>query len=150
MIIRLQNFEQKTAIKIHSVFQESYSIEAKLLGIKDFAPLRRPIEHFKNSKNEFFGFIDSEIIAGIIEIEDKETFIDINSLVVKPDFFRRGVGKGLLKFVFSRFGFKRYIVETAVNNLPATELYKKLGFNEVKQWDTDFGMRKVQFEKIYR
>lgn len=34
-----------------------------------------------------------------------------------------------------------------VNNQPATELYKKLGFKEVKQRDTDFGIRKALFER---
>ena len=39
------------------------------------------------------------------------------------------------------------MVETGVDNEPVIKLYKKLGFKEVKQWDTDFGIRKVLFEK---
>ena len=53
-----------------------------------------------------------------------------------------------MEFTLNRFDSRVFVVETGVKNIPATELYKKLGFTEVKQWDTDFGVRKVKFQKI--
>jgi len=38
-------------------------------------------------------------------------------------------------------------VETGLKNEPTTQLYLKLGFREVYQYDTDHGVRKVRFEK---
>ena len=95
----------------------------------------------------FFGYIEKTELAGVIEIELTDKYIDINSLVVQPKFFRRGIARKLLEFIFNRFDVKRFLVETGVNNKPATGLYKKLGFKEVKQWDTDFGIRKILFER---
>lgn len=64
-----------------------------------------------------------------------------------PLFFRRGIAKTLLLFVFNKFNSDLFTVETGINNKPATELYKKLGFVEIKQWNTELGIKKVLFEK---
>ncbi len=43
MIERLQNSELEISNQIHSVFQLSYAVEAKLLDATDFPPLKRPL-----------------------------------------------------------------------------------------------------------
>ena len=147
MIEKLQNNNIEISNQIHSVFQLSYAIEAKLLDATDFPPLKRPLESYQKSDNIFFGYLENTELAGIIEIEFDNKCTDINSLVVNPKYFRRGIARKLLEFVFNRFDSSLFIVETGVNNKPATELYKKLGFKEIKQWDTDFGIRKILFER---
>ncbi|ELR73447.1 acetyltransferase, GNAT family [Fulvivirga imtechensis AK7] len=147
MIEKLQNNKIEISNQIHAVFQLSYAIEAKLLDTTDFPPLKRPLESYLKSDNVFFGYFESTELAGVIEIEFADKYIDINSLVVNPKFFRRGIARKLLEFIFNKFDFKLFIVETGVNNKPANELYKKLGFKEIKQWDTDFGIRKILFER---
>jgi ribosomal protein S18 acetylase RimI-like enzyme len=52
----------------------------------------------------------------------------------------------LIAFVFNEFDSNLFVVETGLENEPAIELYKKFGFEEVKQWDTDHGIRKIRFE----
>lgn len=150
MIERLQNTDIEVAEKIRSVFQSSYKVEAELLGAIDFPPLKRPLEKYVNSDTEFFGYLKDVELAGIVEIEHGDNLTDINSLVVHPRFFRQGIGRELVEFVFSTFDTDRYVVETGVDNGPATTLYKKLGFTEVLQWDTDHGVRKVKFERTIR
>ncbi|WP_306424023.1 GNAT family N-acetyltransferase [Patiriisocius marinus] len=76
-------------------------------------------------------------------------FTHINSLVVDPRFFRQGIAKKMMEFVFETFDSKLFIVETGLENGPATQLYKKFGFKEVKQWDTDHGIRKIKFERRF-
>lgn len=147
MIEKLQNNKIEVSKQIHSIFQLSYAVEAKLLDATDFPPLKRPLDGYLKSDNLFFGFFEKNELAGIIEIEYNNICTDINSLVVNPMFFRRGIARKLLEFVFNRFDSKLFIVETGVNNKPANELYKKTGFKEVKQWDTDFGIRKILFER---
>ena len=66
-------------------------------------------------------------------------YTKINSLVVCPKHFRRGIGRRLVQFVFDEFDAELFVVETGIDNGPAIELYGKLGFKEVKQWDTDIG-----------
>lgn len=146
MIQLLQNNNLETANQIHSVFQLSYAVEAKVLEATDFPPLKRLIESYLESENEFFGYFENDELAGVVEVKHLNKNTSINSLVVHPLFFRRGIARKLVEFVFNRFNSDLFSVETGVNNKPATELYKKLGFIEVKQWNTDFGIRKVLFE----
>jgi len=146
MIEKLLNANEETANEIHSLFQKSYKIEGELLGATDFPPLKRPIKDYIKTRNEFFGYKKNGELAGIIEISDQRNYTDIFSLVVDPQFFRQGIATALIGFTISTFESNLYVVETGVDNLPACNLYRKFGFQEVKQWDTKFGIRKVAFE----
>lgn len=147
MIKKLQNHDLKISSQIQSVFQLSYAVEAILLGVSDFPPLKRPLKSYLESNSEFYGYFENNELAGVIETEQIDNCTSINSLVVKPKFFRSGIGKKLVEFILNRFGSELFVVETGLKNEPAAELYKKLGFKEVKQWNTDFGIRKVMFQK---
>ena len=148
MIKRLQNNDIEVSKNIRSVFQSSYKIEAKLLQATDFPPLKRPLEHFINSKTAFFGYLKDKELAGVIEINHNNKITHIDSLVVAPRFFRQGIARQLMQFVFETFDSKLYVVETGLDNGPATTLYKTFNFKAVKQWDTDYGFKKIKFERI--
>lgn len=147
MITSLKHHNIEVSRAIRNVFQVSYKVEADLLKAKDFPPLKRSLENFMTSKTQFFGFQKDEELAGVIEVNHTANFTHINSLVVDPKFFRQGIGEKLMEFVFETFDSNLFVVETGLENGPATKLYKKLGFKEVKQWDTEFGIRKIKFEK---
>jgi len=147
MIKRLKNNDIEVSKEIRSVFQLSYKIEAELLNATDFPPLKRPLEDYVISKTAFFGYLKEKELAGVIEITHHENYTHINSLVVSPNFFRQGIARKLMEFVFKTFDSKLFVVETGLENGPATKLYKKFNFKEVKQWDTDHGVRKIKFER---
>lgn len=147
MIKKLQHTNLETATEIRSVFQVSYAVEAKLLNAVDFPPLKRPLESYIHSNNTFFGYMKDTALAGVVEINHNSNFTHIQSLVVAPKFFRQGIAKSLLEFVFDTFDSNLFIVETGVANEPATKLYLKFGFKEVNQWNTDHGIRKIRFER---
>jgi len=147
MIEKLQNTDIEISKKIFSVFQRSYKIEAKLLKATNFPPLKRPLENYIKSGTEFFGYYKNKNLAGVIEIDYNNDFTHINSLVVDPKFFRQGIARKLMEFVFNTFDSNLFVVETGLENGPATKLYKNFGFKEVKQWDTDHGVRKIKFER---
>lgn len=146
MIHKLQHKNKDIARKIRSVFQISYAVEAKLLSAVDFPPLKRKLEDFIESNNTFFGVFLNDALAGVIEIKKSNTSVHIQSLVVAPKIFRQGIGRKLTEYILNSYDSKIFTVETGVKNKPATELYKKLGFVEVKQWETGHGVRKVRFE----
>jgi ribosomal protein S18 acetylase RimI-like enzyme len=150
MIERLDNKNITVAEKILTVFQVSYAIEAKLLRAIDFPPLKRSLNDFLNSETEFYGFWKAEQIAAIIETKSDGYATHIQSLVVDPKFFRQGLARKLITFVFESNQSRIFTVETGVDNKPACKLYKKLEFKEVKQWDTDHGVRKIRFEKVLK
>ena len=147
MIERLQNKDKQTSNRIRSVFQRSYAVEAKLLNATDFPPLKRSLESYLASGNDFYGYVENENLAGVIEIKHNERFTHIQSLVVDPDFFRQGIARKLMEFVLHSYDSNLFIVETGAENEPANALYRKLDFIEVNQWDTNHGIRKVKFEK---
>lgn len=146
MIKKISPKDFITAQQLHALFQASYAIEAKLLKAKDFPPLKRTVANFQSSENEFYVYAKNEQLAGAIEIDHNNQITHIQSLVVHPDFFRQGIAGALIDFVSNTFKSKNYMVETGVDNAPAISLYQKFGFKEIKQWDTDHGIRKVRFE----
>ena len=146
MIERLKNNDLEISKKIRSVFQLSYKVEANILNATDFPPLKRSLENYVNSNTAFFGYLKNQELAGVIEIEHNDNFTHINSLVVDPGFFKQGIARKLMEYVINTFDSKLFVVETGLENGPATELYKKFDFKEVKRWNTDHGIRKIKFE----
>jgi ribosomal protein S18 acetylase RimI-like enzyme len=144
MVERLKNNDIETAINIREVFQLSYAIEAKILNAINFPPLQRPLEDYINSTNVFFGFFKNQELAGAIEIHHNDIATYIDSLVVNPKYFKQGIASKLLEFVFNTSDSEQFFVETGLKNKPAIQLYLKFGFKEIKQWDTDHGVRKMK------
>ena len=147
MIIKINNKENKIAEEIRAIFQVSYTVEAKMLNAIDFPPLKRTVAQFLNSNSEFYAYYLNQNIAGVIEIENNQDLTHIQSLVVYPKYFRKGIGRKLVQFVLDTYKSIIFTVETGVDNHPAIKLYISLGFEEQSQWDTDHGVRKVRFKK---
>ena len=148
MIEKLIHSEKEIATKIREVFLASYAIEAKLLNAVDFPPLQKPLEYYIESDNAFYGFLKNNELAGVIQIHHSKNATFIDSLVVSPKYFKQGIASQLLNYVFKTFNSKQFFVETGLQNKPAIQLYLKFGFTEIKQWDTDHGIRKIRFEYI--
>ena len=147
MVIKINNKETKIAEEIRAIFQASYAVEAEILKAVDFPPLKRTVSQFVNSNSEFYAFYIINNIAGIIEIDSHDDLTHIQSLVVDPKYFRKGIGRKLVQFTLDTYKSKLFTVETGTDNEPAIKLYENLGFQELKQWNTNHGIRKVRFEK---
>ena len=148
MIKKLDHTDLAITTKMRAVFQVSYAVEAKLLNAVNFPPLQRPLESYIESTTTFFGYHIKDEIVGIIEVSSKEKTTHINSLVVSPRFFRQGIGRNLIDYTLQNFSSKIFTVETGLENIPASKLYTSFHFKEVKQWDTDHGVRKIRFKLI--
>ena len=146
MITKINNQKKEISEIIYSIFQVSYNIEADLLNATNFPPLKRTLNDLLKCNNTFFAYYLDKKTVGIIEI-DNNTSTHIQSLVVHPNNFRAGIGKSLVNFVLNYYKSKVFTVETGVANYPAIQLYKQFNFQEVKQWDTDHGVRKISFER---
>ena len=147
MVIKINNKETKIAEEIRAIFQVSYAVEAKMLKAIDFPPLKRTVSQFMKSDSEFYAYYLIENIAGVIEIDNNEDLTHIQSLVVYPKYFRNGIGRKLVQFTLDTDRSKLFTVETGIDNNPAIKLYESFGFQELKQWDTNHGIRKIRFEK---
>ena len=147
MIIKINNKEKEIAEEIRAIFQASYTVEAKMLKAVNFPPLKRKVAQFLKSDSEFYAYYLIKNIAGVIEIENDEGLIHIQSLVVYPKYFRNRIGSKLVQFILDAYKSKIFTVETGIDNHPAIKLYKSFGFQEKEQWDTNHGVIKVRFEK---
>lgn len=143
MITILDNKDPEVAKQIYNIFQNSYKIEAQLIGILDFPPLSRCAEDIEKSKTRFYGFNENKCLAAVIEISLEDKCLGIDSLTVDPNYFRKGIANKLISFVLEVNDFSEAIVETAVVNIPAIKLYKKHGFVEFKRWTPSHGIEKL-------
>jgi len=146
MIKKLNHKSQNVAQNIFQVFQKSYAVEAKILNAKDFPPLKRTVEQFLQAKTLFLGYLIDGYITAVIELDIHKNSIHIQSLVVHPNYFKQGIAIQLLHYIFDNHQSECFTVETGADNVPAINLYKKVGFKEVDQYDTDHGIRKIRLK----
>ena len=149
MITKLENSNEDIANLIYTIFQNSYKVEAQLIGVLDFPPLLRSTQDIVNSKTDFYGFSDNNCLAAIIEIVIEDKHLEINSLTVDPKYFRKGIADKLISYILDAFELTQAIVETAVVNKPAINLYKKHGFVEFKRWTPSHGIEKLAMSVEY-
>ncbi|MCA9838380.1 MAG: GNAT family N-acetyltransferase [Trueperaceae bacterium] len=117
------------AAAIYELMQASYKEEARLLGLSEFYPLRRTAKDIARSSNRFLGLLGEKELRALCELEQVgERSLVIASLVVHPDAFRQGLASRLINYVLEYEPFDHLEVSTAEKNLPATQLYQKLGF----------------------
>ena len=148
MIIKINNKRNEIAKEIRDIFQASYAIEAEMLKAIDFPPLKRTISQFLNSNSEFYAYYLNQNIAGVIEITNNQDLTHIQSLVVYPKYFRKGIGRKLIQFILDTYKSSIFTVETGLDNYPAIKLYTSFDFEEQDQWNTNHGVIKVRFKKI--
>ena len=111
-----------------ALWQRSYRVEAELLRAVDFPPLRLSLPELMSRCSTFYGAMQHGTLLGAIEIEtQQDSHVSIDALVVEPSFFRRGVGKLLVRHTLRR-AKGTVSVTTSPGNLPALRLYQSLGF----------------------
>ena len=95
MIKEIDNKIKEISERIYLIFQASYKVEAKLLKANDFPPLKRTINEFIMCDNVFFAYYIAERISAVIELDNNHNIsTHIQSLVVDPRYFRKGIGNG--------------------------------------------------------
>jgi ribosomal protein S18 acetylase RimI-like enzyme len=144
----LDHLSKSVAIQIHEVFQRSYKVEASLLGIDDFPPLRRNASLIQSSDSQFLGQRIGGDLAAVLEFTESGKDLSIDSLVVHPQYFRRGLASQLLQSILARDSWRYAYVDTAAANNPALQLYRKFGFSESKRWTTADGIEKVRLRSV--
>ena len=124
--------DPRVARAIHAVQMAAYAQEARLLGARDFPPLRRTPEDIRRGDERFLVASDHGLIVGAVGIETGATpgELLIGSLVVAPDRWREGIGRRLVQAVIDAHGAIPLTVSTGVKNLPGLALYAACGFVE--------------------
>ena len=92
--------------------------------------------------------IEEKNIAAVIEVDRDNNLLDICSLTVDPKYFKKGIASKLINYVLAMGDLSHAIVETAVANTPAINLYKKHGFVEFKRWTPSHGIEKLAMSVV--
>lgn len=146
----LDSGHPEIAAAIHRVLQAAYRVEAELLGVADFVPLRRTVEQIATSPGRFWGAFVEGGLAAVIEVEFPPSDPPhIAALAVHPDAFRQGLGSALLRHVIDHHGGERGLtVSTGAQNRPALRLYATLDFRESCRWATFDGIPMVTLLRL--
>ena len=147
-IVYLDQTDPLEAEEIRRLMVESYSEEARLLCIDYFPPLKRTPSQIMASNSRFVGFRIGSRLVAVAEIEGcGGRTPGIAAFAVHPEYFRRGVGGGILEYLIKNTGRGQLTVSTAAGNKPAVRLYKKYGFLETARWRTMEGIDMVTYTK---
>jgi ribosomal protein S18 acetylase RimI-like enzyme len=128
-IMQLRHAETGVARNIWSLCQAAYALEATLLGVTDFPPLRRSVESIQASPTVFFGITEDDTLVAVAELA-REPEVCVDTLVVAPGHFRRGLASALLSHLLALPRPHGLIADTGAANAPALALYRRHGFVE--------------------
>lgn len=145
-VIRLDHSAPPVAAAIHAVMMAAYRVEAGIIGVADFRPLRRTVAEVAGSTGRFVG-IAAEAQGRLVAVAELAARgpgrIHIGALVVDPAYFRRGLGTAVLRHVVASHALEDVTVSTAAANRPALFLYAGVGFEERRRWTTEDGIAMV-------
>ncbi len=142
MIARLDAVSN--GLTILSLLRQAYEVEARLLGVQTFPPLKRTLADLRASDSTFYGFQSDSALVGVLELVAGAP-AEIASLGVHPEHFRRGIGQALVEHALHIAG-PALVVHTGAANTPARALYERLHFTVRKHYRTKEGVDMVQLE----
>jgi len=152
MIRKLNHTIPDIAARINELQKESYRVEAGLIHYPNHPNLNQAINDIQMSVENFIGYEDEKVLAGVIsyELEDQKK-LTICRLVIKPSYFGRGIARKLIRAVQDMEpDVTQLVVGTAKKNHPAVNLYIKEGFRLFHEFKTDDGLELVRFRKIIK
>jgi ribosomal protein S18 acetylase RimI-like enzyme len=146
MIEKVNHKREEVAEQLYTIWQASYLVEKEMIGAEVFPPLDRLVHDFQGAENVFYAYVINHEFTGVIEVAQIEDYIHLQSLVVHPAHFKKGIATVLIKHVMETHTSAKYSVETGYENVPAKRLYESFEFRETKVYDTDYGVKKIRFE----
>ncbi len=140
------------AKKILSLQQQSYKIEAEIIGFDEIPPLKEDIVSLQTSHEFFWGYFIEDELVGAISYKTIGLLLDIHRLMVHPLHFKKGIASLLLEFIMNKNEeITTFIVSTGTKNFPAIRLYEKFGFREVDvvRITKELSLTKFKLERSY-
>lgn len=114
---------------IINIFNKNWST---LIACDDFSPSEWLLSYTNNSYSKIYILRENDTVAGFIAYymkTPKKGFID--ALAIEQNFRNKGYGEMLVKYVIKTLeaeGINSIKLGTDINNIPAQNLYKKVGF----------------------
>lgn len=143
--------DEDTAKRVLSLQREAYRIEAELIGSMDIPPLKESLQELMACEEKFVGLFEQEELIGVTSYKVENGQLDIHRLMVKPGHLRKGIARKLLNYLEKAIpDVHEIIVSTGAANLPAVQLYQKLGFKKTGEQMKKEGITLVHFKKFVK
>ncbi len=148
---RLDFSDDAVAAQLLEIQRRAYAIEAALIGSEDIPPLRESLDELRGCGETFLGAFVEGHVVGAVSWRLLDGTLDIHRLVVDPEWFRRGVGRTLVRAALAAEpSAARAIVQTGAGNEPARALYIGEGFEEIDEIEPVPGLRVARFGRRIR
>lgn len=119
-------------IKNLSLADEEAFYKLGLLLKKKFTSLYNFEEILSSSYQQIWGYFIENELVGFVHLSISFESVDIVNIVVNPSFRRRGIASILMENILNIYpNCEQLFLEVRVDNLPAINLYNKLGFREI-------------------
>ena len=127
-------------IKNLSLADEEAFYKLGLLLKKKFTSLYNFEEILSSSYQQIWGYFIENELVGFVHLSISFESVDIVNIVVNPSFRRRGIASILMENILNIYpNFEQLFLEVRVDNLPAINLYNKLGFREINRRKNYYG-----------
>lgn len=157
MISKIDVSIEQNAEAILHIQKEAYSMEADLIDYYGSPALIDDVEDIMWSEAQYYGYeIEGQLVA-FIAYKIEEGIFEITRLAVCEEHHQKGIGTALIRHVENFVeDVDKIIISAAFGNMPAEELYVKLGYNladvidVVIDEDEDEEFRQGIYEKNYK
>ncbi|MDM5298625.1 GNAT family N-acetyltransferase [Bacillus pumilus] len=145
MIIRLDQQNKEQAKQILHIQLAAYQREAEQIGYQDLPPLKETVKAIMETDEMFIGFEREGALLGIASYEMHEDRIVLCRLAVHPQHVHQGIGTKLMQFMIEH----QLPIEltTAEANIPAIQLYEKLGFKQTTSLQVENNLMLTKMER---
>ena len=127
-------------IKNLSLADEEAFYKLGLLLKKKFTSLYNFEEILSSSYQQIWGYFIENELVGFVHLSISFESVDIVNIVVNPSFRRRGIASILIENILNIYpNCEQLFLEVRVDNLPAINLYNKLGFREINRRKNYYG-----------
>jgi ribosomal protein S18 acetylase RimI-like enzyme len=126
----LDHREPAVAQRIHTVLTLAHAQEARLIKAGQDTTPARSVADIQTCDEHFLGAVAGHRLIGSVSVgsDDEPDQINVASLVVDPEYQRRGVAQALMREALRRGQSAAFSVITSEANAPALALYASLGF----------------------
>mgnify|MGYP002655977369 CR=1 FL=1 len=145
MIIKLNQKNKEQAKQVLRIQLAAYQREANQIGYQELPPLKETVKDIMETDEVFIGFEKEGHLLGIASYEMHEERIVLSRLAVHPHHVHQGIGTELMQSIIEHH--QPIELTTAEANIPAIQLYEKLGFKRTARLQVENNLILIKMDR---
>ncbi len=150
MVLMIERATEGDLSEILRLQRLAFKEESDFVGDPNIHPMTQTLEELEHdfAKETFLILVEGGTILGSVRAFEEEGTCHINRLIVHPDHWGKGIGKGLMREIERVFGdAKRYDLFTRIDNKRTRSFYQSLGYQPFKTEKVSDSLTFVYLEK---